>query len=241
MSLSAALLKPTKTEETLISMLREEKGYGRGWGVPHWVGNQKRDFCAEPRARVNFKYREIYYLKSVFHHCNDHLEVHEELSEQFQKFAYAGDMEHEPWLVCMHDFLENLKETRDDYEFRWGDNSYNHDNVLDQVLQYEYFLLDSDPFVLLHIHNAEDVRSGYTTPYIFSVSDECFFLFADGYIYCDTCDANWWTDDSYHWYFEGTCGRDYDYLQLEDLLEDHHIDGDGNATCPICMRGRLEA
>ena len=241
MSITSTLMKPTKTEAILISMLREEKGWGRRYGVPHWVGNQNRDFMAESRARVNFRWTEINYLKSVFHHLNDHLEVHEELSDLFHKLNDLEENQDEPWLVVMHDFLENLKETRDDYEYKWGDNTYNHENVLDQDIQYEYFLLNGDPFVILHIHNAEDIRSGYTTPYVFSVYDESFFLFSDGYIHCNTCDANWWSDDAYHWFFEGTCGRDYDHLQLEELLKEDHIDEEGNATCPICNTGRLTA
>lgn len=239
MNISAALLQPTKTEEILISMLREEKGYGRRYGVPHWVGNQKRDFCAEPRARVDFRWKEVNYRKNVFHHLNDHLEIDAKLSDQFHKFAFGDDWEDEPWLTCMHAFLDHLKATRDDYEFRWGDNTYNSENHLDQDIQYEYFLLDGEPFVLLHIHNGEDIRSGYTTPFFFSVIDECFFLFADGFIRCDSCGAYWMTDDGYHWYFEGTTGIVHEIVQLEDLVGDLVIDDDGNATCPRCDVGLL--
>jgi len=220
-------------------MLKEKKGNGRGYGIPNWVLNQTRDFMAEPRAVLYFRHGEINYYRSVFHHLNDYLEYHEQLSSEFHGFASQEDFKDEAWLVVMKDFLEHLEATREDFKHVFSENTYNHESMLDQDVQYEYFTLDSDPFVLLHIHNGEDIRSGYTTLYVFSMYDESFFCFADGCIKCDSCDAFWYTDDAFHWYFEATIGIVHEKVNLEDLLDDLAVDDSGNATCPRCHVGKL--
>lgn len=239
MVIASTILKPTRTEDILISMLKEKKGYGRGYGIPHWVQNQTRDFLTDPHAVLYFRYCEINYYRSVFHHLNDHLEYHEQLSSEFHQFASQDDYQDEPWLPIMRAFIEQLEATRDDFKLLLEYHTCNDENTVDQDILYLLFDYAGDPFVLLSILNSDDTRNGYSTPYVFTVLKECFFHFADGCIRCGSCDAYWYTGDGNRWFFEATIGIVHEKVQLEDLLSDLVIDDDGNGTCPRCNTGRL--
>jgi hypothetical protein len=236
MSITAALFKPTKTEEILISMLKENVGDGNI--ISQWVSNQTRQFMIEPRATVNFHNRKINYSRSLFHHLNDHLDIHEKLSAEFHQFASQDQFKDRPWLSIMGEFIDHQSATRDVFKLWLEYHTQNDKNTLDQNIQYLFFDYKGDPFVLLSIHNGDVIKSGYSTPWIFSVLQECFFHFGDGCIKCDSCRTYWYTGDSCHWYFEATHGI-LEKVQLEDLVDDLEVDDDGNATCPKCQSGRL--
>jgi hypothetical protein len=101
------------------------------------------------------------------------------------------------------------------------------------------------------------VRGGYTRPRIFRVTDDdelALFDFRRGSIFCDGPDQHWWTtDDAYHWYRDGTCGRNappqlesYERLTLidegaADDGETHEwvrgklcVTESGDGLCPVC-------
>ena len=66
-------------------------------------------------------------------------------------------------------------------------NSYNGEDMLSQVIQYVYFTWDHQAYVALQIHGGADVRGGYSTPHIFSISHDdetAIFDHAKGHIYC---------------------------------------------------------
>lgn len=91
-------------------------------------------------------------------------------------------------------------------------NSYNEENLLDQVILFAYFELRSGTgrggriasYVVLQIHGGCDVRGGYTRPRVFviDVDDElAIFDFRRATIFCSGDEAHWWsTDDGHHWY-----------------------------------------
>lgn len=136
-------------------------------------------------------------------------------------------------------------------------NTYNEENLLDQVLLFSYFELRTGPgrgglegaFIVLQVHGGCDVRGGYTRPRVFRVvSDEPVDLFdyRRGTVTCRGEDPHWWsTDDGSHWYFEGACGRGAG-TQLEVYERHERTDGEiweegvlittteGKGLCPLC-------
>ena len=236
MGIASSILKPTKTEDILISMLKEKVGNGND--IPQWASNQTRQFMMEPQATVNFNNRKINYQRSLFHHLDKHLEVHEKLSAEFHQFASQNQFKDQPWLSTMREFIDHQRATRDEFKLWVKYHTQNDENTFDQNIHYVFFDYKGDPFVLLSIHNGNDFTRGYSTPHVFSVLQECFFHFADGCIKCNSCKTYWYTGDSCHWYFEATIGI-VEKVQLEELVDDLEVDDEGNATCPICQSGRL--
>jgi hypothetical protein len=121
-------------------------------------------------------------------------------------------------------------------------NSYNEENLLDQVILFTYFELrgatrrtgrhgNEGSFIVLQIHGGCDVRGGYTRPRIFRLDDNDelgIFDFRRGTVFCETDPAHWWsTDDGSHWYREGACGRGAG-AQLESY-DRRPLVGDGDA------------
>jgi hypothetical protein len=145
-------------------------------------------------------------------------------------------------------------------------NSYNEENLLEQTILFTYFELRSHPgrggnlgtYVVLQIHGGCDVRGGYTRPRVFRVDDEdelTIFDFRQGSIGCAGPEGHWWTtDDGYHWYRDGACGRGagtqletYERLKIVDADaeleagETHQwiegtlcVDESGDGRCPVC-------
>ncbi len=241
----------TKTEQVLIGMLKENTGshmcdsggfYGR-----HWQKNQDKNFMQEPEAMVEFAiYNDqlsVEFSRNVFHFLKDRLELNEELNEDFKRFLDAND-------YCDYEAMQAYCDLHG-YDSQMV-NTYNGECNLSQTLQFITFGRGSDLYehdhILLQIHQGCDVRGGYSTPMVFDQLSECaLFGVADGSISCSHCDANWTTDDSYHWYHDGCCGLGAG-TQLEnyDATEgEHGIEGkvvvteDGEAFCPMCSQGKL--
>ena len=148
-------------------------------------------------------------------------------------------------------------------------NSYNEENLLDQVLLFTYFELRTDDggrasnygsYVVLQLHGGADVRGGYTRPRVFRVCDDDELAICDfrrGTIFCAADSDHWWsTDDGYHWYFEGACGRgagtqleSFERVTIADVRALDDVPADwrrgvlcvteaGDGFCPHCG-GRL--
>lgn len=146
-------------------------------------------------------------------------------------------------------------------------NSYNEENLLDQVILFTYFELrtglgrggNHGSYVVLQIHGGCDVRGGYTRPRVFRVTDDdelAIFDFRRGTIFCEAESEHWWsTDDGYHWYAEGACGRgagkqleQYERVTLKaaedsdhDLMDSEEwgngvvcVTDGGEGLCPLC-------
>ena len=54
----------------------------------------------------------------------------------------------------------------------FGVNTYNHDSLLSEVIQYDFFSLpNGQSYVCLMTHNGADVRGGYSRPVVYYLSD----------------------------------------------------------------------
>lgn len=199
----------TKTEKVISEMLKEKTGihfldsggaYGR-----HWEINQIRKFEDEPYAVVKFDtYGDgvsLEYTKNIFHYLVDALEYSGKWTKKFNRFASRQCNEDKSWLELMEEFMDSAKEDSDGEVF----NSYNDQNCLSQVIQFGRIELDEGALILLQIHGGCDVRGGYTAPRCFFEKDEWSTVrWADGFICCENNpDHRWYSDDAYHWYWEG--------------------------------------
>ncbi len=184
-------------ENTGTSFLDSGSAYGR-----NYERNNKRDFKNEPSCLVDTEYNELSINYNIYHYLINFLEYDQEctkLERKFFKFAELPNNQDANWSELMEQFA-NL------YTSYGTTNTYNYDNLLDQIIQYTMFSLTNneyDCYILLQIHGGCDVRGGYTKPRIFKVSDRDMFIIAqsDCDAYCQNCNALWESDDAgYHWY-----------------------------------------
>lgn len=238
----------TNTEQVLIGLLKENTGralcdsgdaYGR-----HWERNQNKNFKQEPEATLKFSIwndqLSVEHSRNVFHFLKDRLELNEELNADFKRFLDSND-------YC--DF-EAMQQYCDLHEYDSQTvNTYNGECNLSQTLQFISFGKSSDLYehnhVLLQIHQGCDVRGGYSTPVVFDQIDECaLYGVSNGSINCSHCNANWSTDDSYHWYNDGSSVgtelQEYDATEGTEGIEGKVVvTEDGEAFCPMCCTGKL--
>lgn len=185
--------EPTKTQKVLADMLCENTGqhmldsggaYGRNW--ERNKDKTVQSFIDEPEVATE-KYGPTI---SVFHYCDNWLEFDEELDAEFNEWVDKNDDDDSPWLVLMEEFAAYQARI---YGESWLGNStintYNHENILSQTLQYTTFAGGEwgDDYVLLQIHGGCDVRGGYTKPRVFRIIEEGFGWDVDGFTLI-TCD-----------------------------------------------------
>lgn len=255
-----------ETKEAIAGLLKENTGehfldsggaYGR-----HWQRNQERDFDQEPECVVKFSsYNgklDLELTHNVYHWLSQRCMIHEELNELFDgPFREEVDSDDEKgWLELMEEFPEWLagRTTSDGDEFGepagiYGENepftvnTYNHQSLLSQTLQYTYFTNGAGEFVILQVHGGCDVRGGYTRPRVFSVGHLSELDITDdqrGGVYCtgedhlpggdegaDHGEHNWSTDDGHHMYYQGSCGlgagmqlEEYEVVDLDEVEDD---------------------
>lgn len=254
----------TKTGDVLVAMLTENTGihmldsggaYGRAWQQ-----NKGRDFAAEPAATITVEEGFIDIRRSTYHFLLECLEFDEAMNERFGEFAKARDPEDQTsWLGLMDEFVKDWLGGFDVY----GDgppevtgiygegppiviNTYNHDSLLDQVIQYVYFELCEQGYVLLQIHGGCDVRGGYTAPKAFRCNIEAspsIFSDNEAQITCKNGEHHRWYVQEGNWevdHYENadeTRGFD-DFPIITDEAEGRAIgviwqDADG-VYCPLC-------
>ena len=213
-----------KTEEVIITMLREntgralcdsggtpkydddgnylgsKAGYGR-----HHERNKNRSFHDEAPGVIRFSNDYIEFTKNVYAHLVETLEYDPVMDAAFQAFADLPENADKSWFQLVEEFPEAVNlESSDSY------NTYNGECALSQTLQFLTFGRSSDfpgEYILLQIHQGADVRGGYTAPRVFRAEDS-FFMYNDGCIRCKDDDQHTWsTDDGYHWYDNGAAGR----------------------------------
>lgn len=64
-------------------------------------------------------------------------------------------------------------------------NTYNHETMLSQILQYVQFTLDGETYVALQIHGGCDARGGYTAAQLFTVTLYDYDMFGVDVADCD--------------------------------------------------------
>jgi len=246
MSKTSEVIKGMLTENTGTHFLDSGGAYGRSW-----QRNQGRDFENDLETVLSFKYGGISITHNLYHWLNDRVEYSEQMQELFDKFTELPENEDDHWLALMEKFPQWLMDNGYATEIGgiYGDgdpfvhNTYNGEDLLEQVLQFLYMTIEGLPedeesdidlrgeYVLLQIHGGCDVRGGYTAPKAFEMlghSELAMFDNARASIYClgEHCDNNYYTDDGYHWYHEGACGRGYHQLEswerlnVEDVTEE---------------------
>jgi hypothetical protein len=223
------------TENTGMHFLDSGGDYGR-----NWQHNQGRIFTDQSRAILTGdKYSDhisLNYVRSTFWHLADSLEYVPNLNNSFYAWerAHHEATKYDSWYKTLENWATYKK-----YAVKSGDNIYNHENVLDQIYQYDILFLDPNDvnqdilqweYIILQIHGGCDVRGGYTAPKIFRIVEESFWMTEAGEIVCDFDSAhNWQTDDSTHWYYDGTCG-----LNAGKQLQDYELEClDDKIKCPV--------
>lgn len=154
-----AVVYKMMTESTGIHMLDSGGGNGR-----MWQRNQMKsieDFIAEPRIVLS----DCGAIVSVFHLFSTLLEHDEEMQVVIDKVA--EDNPKESWFEIRELAMRELH-TADGFTFENGYNTYNHENILSQDFEgSEGVDEDSDPVLIIMLHNGADARGGYTSPYAF--------------------------------------------------------------------------
>lgn len=274
-------LTTTDTHDVLQEMFKEDTGQAMmdsggepqfdeagnytgskyGYGRNH-ERNQARNFDAEPLADLRFSTwgskdedpkLEVDFTFSTYQWLIERLDYDAEMDARFHKFAEQPEHSDTPWLGLMEEFASGRPNASGIY----GDgdpmtvNTYNHENLLDQTLQFTYWEEGEghESYVLLQVHGGADVRGGYTKPRAFTVNnsfgDLAVFDYAEGRMGCgnEDCDARWYTDDGYHWYNDEEQKRLEDYPLTEaPEVGGIHVNGDEDtASCPICAKGLLVA
>ena len=203
MTKTATVLKAMLVENTGVHMLDSGGAYGRSWQQ-----NKGRDFEAEPAATISVEEGYIDIRRSTFHFLNECLEFDETLNARFLAFNRKRDPEDRiPWLPLMEEFVESIGAMG---IYGEGDpvtaNTYNHDSLVDQILQYVYFEIDEQGYVLLQIHGGCDARGGYTAPKAFRADvEDSPSVFSDGEatITCKAGGHRWYVQEgdweANHW------------------------------------------
>lgn len=176
-------------------------GYGR-----NFERNKGRDFESERPVGVEFEICgdevRVEFSHNTYHWLKERLEFDPEMDELFHG-AYLKEVDEDDnsWLFLMEGFPAWLEKQQDDEENElygsfggiYGEgepltvNTYNHECLLDQTLQFTYFSGDRGEYVLLQIHGGADVRGGYTKPRVFSCghhSELDIFDYARGELFC---------------------------------------------------------
>jgi hypothetical protein len=173
--------EPT-TESVLKGMLVErigksmlDSGCAYGYNYEH---NRGVDLDAEPETTLDFRYG-IEVTHNVYPWLKERLEFDPEMDALFYEFIEKDDPgERRGYYELEEAFPAYLKKLGRDVGGIYGDgdafveNTYNGEDLLSQVLQYLYFEVDGDAYVLLQIHGGCDVRGGYTDPRAFRVKND---------------------------------------------------------------------
>jgi len=229
------------TKEILTSMLTENTGKhmldSGGEKGRMWQRNQGKNFDSENCSTLEISLRndkelEISFSHNIYHWLEERLEYYELGDSIFHAWSHREANEDKYWLQCMEKFVDYLgANARIEVGGIYGEgnpftvNTYNHESLLSQTLQFIYFsvdstssLIESGTYVLLQVHGGADVRGGYTKPRMFTVSDydgTGILTDQNASIACKG-DHYWDTDDGYHWYEDGTCGTGFLNLEKRD-------------------------
>jgi hypothetical protein len=207
-------------------------GSSNGSGRKHEI-NRNRDFENEKYSTVSFTEYDIEYHVNTFKWLVDRVTFNEKFDDMFHK-KFAKKNKEMSWFEMMHVFPEWLVERGFNVTGVFGEgkpviiNTYNEQNVLDQVLQFCYWEMNGKGYVALQVHGGCDVRGGYTKPRIFSVDEEGgIFNYSHGTItgsdeYHESVTERdgeiyqWTTDDGYNWYGDE---NDLNKLEIKDIEE----------------------
>lgn len=187
----------TETDRVLAGMFTENTGrhfldsggaYGRNWERNQ--GREVEDFLARPAVTLDVRFGYLDVTLDAFHWLRDKLEYAPEMQRKFQLYVAMRDKPDDPWLVEMEEFAAAHKRKYGEGYLDGCVNTYNHESLLSQTLQYVIFQGDTygTAYVALQVHGGCDVRGGYTAPKMFQIlGDEtsCLHDDADYTLYCE--------------------------------------------------------
>ena len=150
--------------------------YGRNWERNQ--GNTLIDFMKAPKATFDPDYGVTL---DVFHFLNDRLTYSADFDADYR--AFDADRPHDGYLETLAEWVESLGGT-----IELEVNTYNHDSLLSQTLQWATIQLPDLDLIAVQIHGGCDVRGGYTRPYLFTgfweeLADDC-----RAELFCVECD-----------------------------------------------------
>lgn len=192
--------------DTGAHLLDSGGAYGR-----RFEANKERDFDSESALIVEIETwgdkPELNLTRPLYGVLVEQCRITKEAKAlQRRLAAFAKAREWESWLETMEAFVAEAHEPTPDLESVYGVvNSYNHDTVVDQVVQYAIFGSGGQEYIALQAHNGCDVRGGYTEPWIFAVGCcgwSCFDnRFTDVFGQCAICSKDWQGEN---WYPDDT-------------------------------------
>ena len=210
------ITEPDPLKARIIGMLTENTGCdildsggigGRRWEVNRHIQNFDDipacmvDVCADGRDNG-----EVIISYNIYPYLCLFLDITEE-SERLNGIL-QGIIENDgndSYITDVEDFLKAVDAGHDDRDCVCGStNTYNYDNILSQVLQYDIFEIDDETYISLQIHGGCDVRGGYTKPQIFNLEEPDYFIMAQHDITAWCGCGSWYSDDAgNNWYFGG--------------------------------------
>jgi hypothetical protein len=186
----------TPTQEVLAAMMIENTGrhildsggaYGRSWERNQ--GLTVEDWIKSPRVTIG-SYGDV--TLSTFHYLDENLTYSPDLDRAFQGFSAGSNGS---YLEDIAEFIELIGATTSG-----GENSYNSESNLSQVIQWTSFTIGENNYMALQVHGGADVRGGYTKPRIFEPCEEylveslSLYCSVDRSHYLDTSGGGEWTD-----------------------------------------------
>lgn len=210
--------------EVVAGMMKQNTGAhlldSGGYGGRRWQMLANVDLTATPRAWVD----EDGYNKSMFWHLVDAIDSVADIDASYLQY----DAEHtdDSWYETFEAFCKEKG-----IEVLDSMLSINHDTTIDGIFQ-AWHIEDADgwSYTVISTHNGADYRGGYSQPRIFNAMWEDVICGTnDGALYCSNkqCDERWYTDDAYHWYYDGN-GNINQSKTLDELMKD------GKCTCTTC-------
>lgn len=237
-------VKLTPTQKKLYALLKENTGthmldsggaYGR-----HWQRNATRDFKTEPAVTLSFEHDDISVTFNLFHWLDEKLVYDSKLDRALQNFARTHAFENKCWMEIIEQFA-----AKKGYTGLHGDGepmlvyTYNHENLLDQDIQFVYAEdAEREPLLLLQVHGGCDARGGMSSAKAFRFNGNGegsdIFDFARASIAAQPPQDDWkqldlpgledahepprWdTENGCRWHFQGN------YAKHENSLEDYDI------------------
>ncbi|HET9867441.1 MAG TPA: hypothetical protein VFQ06_09140 [Nitrospira sp.] len=273
----------TTTDRALARMMVEPTGrnildsggaYGRNWERAQ--GMTVESFLAQPAIAVETWSPDMGddgwersenggVTLSLFHYLRTRLEYHHPYTMWLLR---DGNRTDDPWLVSMEEWATKIHTGDPDDMWRLDTyNSFNHENLLSQTIQFTTFTRDGVPFLALQVHGGADVRGGYTAPKVFQVTTDEPISFLDWDVwefghevavttgdelpgmplpadaYRSAGDGQWYV--SHGWTKEsgssnGWIERGGSYVTLPDLVWKRHevyTGGVWQVECPQCGAG----
>jgi len=225
--------KEKTTEQVISEMLTENTGkHFLDSGMSsnrHWQRNQARDFKKEPATYLSWKYGYMSLAHNIYHYLTERLHYSQKMQNLLDDFASKNeDMGYIELMESFPDYLETLGYEVHNENMQI-DNSSNWENLLSQVIQFNYIDTGNATFVLLQIHGGCDIRGGYTAPKCFEIS-EIAELYDDNRCSIRCANEHSWTSYDAGYSFEPDDYYDVD-VDWDNLVIDKTRDV---AMCPVC-------